>query len=27
VLAKLETGGPHSLTADEQAFLDRFSAM
>jgi hypothetical protein len=27
VLAKLETRGPHSLTADEQAFLDRFSAM
>jgi hypothetical protein len=27
VLAKLETRGPNSLTADEQAFLDRFSAM
>jgi membrane associated rhomboid family serine protease len=27
VLAKLETRGPSSLTADEQAFLDRFSAM
>ncbi len=27
VLAKLETRGPTSLTADEQAFLDRFSAM
>ena len=27
VLAKLQTSGPHSLTADEQAFLDRFSAM
>jgi hypothetical protein len=27
VLAKLETRGPHSLTADEQAFLDRFSGM
>jgi len=27
VLAKLETRGPSSLSADEQAFLDRFSAM
>ncbi|HKE91573.1 MAG TPA: rhomboid family intramembrane serine protease [Gemmatimonadales bacterium] len=27
VLAKLETRGANSLTADEQAFLDRFSAM
>ena len=27
VLAKLEARGPNSLTADEQAFLDRFSAM
>ena len=27
VLTKLETRGPLSLTADEQAFLDRFSAM
>lgn len=27
VLAKLQTSGPNSLTADEQAFLDRFSAM
>lgn len=27
VLAKLETRGPQSLTADEQAFLDRFSAI
>jgi len=27
VLAKLQTRGPTSLTADEQAFLDRFSAM
>jgi len=27
VLAKLETRGPSSLTVDEQAFLDRFSAM
>ncbi|HET7248244.1 MAG TPA: rhomboid family intramembrane serine protease [Gemmatimonadales bacterium] len=27
VLAKLETRGPNSLTAEEQAFLDRFSAM
>lgn len=27
VLAKLHTRGPHSLSAEEQAFLDRFSAM
>jgi hypothetical protein len=27
VLTKLRTRGANSLTADEQAFLDRFSAM